>query len=88
MYESILRVDILPTFGDVRLDGITTERVRKWHSSLTRSKPAMAPKAYRLLRTILTSAVEDGVLGDNPCRVRGAATERVDERRIPSSRRG
>lgn len=84
VYESILNVDILPTFADVRLDGITPERVRKWHSSLAKSKPAMAPKAYRLLRTILTTAVEDGVLGDNPCRVRGAATERVEERRIPS----
>lgn len=84
VYASILKVDILPAFGDSRLDGITPERVRRWHASLAKSKPSMAPKAYRLLRTILTTAVEDSVLGDNPCRVRGAATERVDERRIPS----
>jgi integrase len=84
VYASILRVDILPTFGDVRLDGLTSERVRRWHSSLVKRKPSMAPKAYRLLRTILTTAVEDRVLGENPCRVRGAAAEKVDERRIPS----
>ncbi len=84
VYESVLNVDVLPTFGDVRLDGISPEKVREWHAALAKSKPAMAPKAYRLLRTILTTAVEDGVLGDNPCRVRGAATERADERTIPT----
>lgn len=84
VYASLLRVDILPTFGDVRLDGITPERVRRWHAKLAKERPAMAPKAYRLLRTILTTAVEDSVLSANPCRVRGAASERAEERKIPS----
>jgi integrase len=84
VYASILRVDILPHFGDHQLSGITPDRVRKWHHGLAKSKPAMAPKAYRLLRTILSTAVDDGVLGENPCRLRGAASERVQERRIPT----
>ena len=84
VYASILRVDILPEFDRFPLATITTDRVRRWHSELVKSKPSMAPKAYRLLRTILTTAVEDGVLAENPCRVRGAATEHVDEREIPT----
>ena len=84
VYASILRVDVLPEFGALQLNGLTPDRVRRWQSGLAKTKPAMAPKAYRLLRTILTTAVDDGLLSENPCKVRGAATERTEERRIPS----
>jgi integrase len=84
VYSSLLRVHILPEFETVALSGITTERVRAWHARLARAQPSMAPKAYRLLRTILTTGVEDGLLGENPCRVRGAGTERAAERRVPT----
>lgn len=87
VYASILRVDVLPYLGDLRLDGITPQVVRSWHASLLKSKPTMAPKAYRLLRTILTTAIDDGVLAENPCRVKGAGSERVVERSIRPSRR-
>ena len=30
-------------------------------------------KAYRLLRTILNTAVEDGLIPSNPCKIKGAA---------------
>jgi len=43
----------------------------------------MAAKAYRLLRSILATAVEeDKILARNPCRVRGAGTERAPERPV------
>jgi integrase len=41
-------------------------------------------KAYRLLRTILNDAVEDGLLVRNPCTIRGAGVERSPERRSAS----
>jgi integrase len=41
-------------------------------------------KAYRLLRTILTTAVEDGIIGRNPCIIKGAGVERSPERPIAS----
>jgi integrase len=42
-----------------------------------------AAKAYRLLRSILTTAVEeDKILPRNPCRVRGAGTEQTPERPV------
>jgi integrase len=39
-------------------------------------------KAYRLLRTILNAAVEDGLLIRNPCTIKGAGVERSPERPI------
>jgi integrase len=84
VYASQLRVHILPEFADVTLSGITPEHVRTWNASMVRSSPSMAPKAYRQLRTILTTAVEDGLLAENPCHVRGASQESSAERQIPT----
>lgn len=39
-----------------------------------------AAQAYRLLRTVLGTAVDDGLLEANPCRVSGATTVRRAER--------
>lgn len=84
IYESQLRVHILPTFGNVTLLGITPERVRQWNADLTKRQPAMAPKCYRQLRTMLSTAVDDGLIAENPCRVKGASQERTAERDIPT----
>ena len=84
VYASQLKVHILPEFGKLTLLGITAERVRKWNSLLAKSQPSMAPKAYRQLRTILGTAVDDGLIAENPCRVRGAAQESSSERSIPT----
>jgi integrase len=39
-----------------------------------------AAKAYRLLRTALATAVEDGEIETNPCRVKGAGVSKAAER--------
>jgi hypothetical protein len=44
--------------------------------------PVTVAKAYRLLRTILNAAVEDGLLVRNPCTIKGAGVERSPERPI------
>lgn len=41
-------------------------------------------KAYRLLKTILNTAVADEVLPRNPCLLRGAGSERTPERVSPT----
>lgn len=43
-------------------------------------------KAYRLLRTILNTAVDDGTIRRNPCRIKGAGIERIEERPVLSAR--
>lgn len=39
-------------------------------------------KAYRLLRAILNTAVEDGLIRRNPCRIKGAGIERSPDRPV------
>ncbi|MFO7591494.1 MAG: site-specific integrase [Acidimicrobiia bacterium] len=85
LYEGLLRLHILPGLGDTELVKLTPTAIRTWHSELIRaSKPrASTPsKAYRLLRTILNTAVVDELLTRNPCLITGAGTERPDERPV------
>jgi integrase len=43
----------------------------------------MAAKAYRLLRAVMTTAVEDdNMLSRNPCRIKGAGDEHAEERPV------
>jgi integrase len=73
---------VLPSLGAVRLNGLTPSTVREWHASLPgETVPA---KCYRLLRAVMTTAVDDGLVGQNPCRVKGAGIERSSERPLPS----
>ena len=86
LYEGQLRLHILPTFGDVELGRIRPAHVRSWYARLVDGGPgaSTAAKCYRLLRAILNTAVEDGILVTNPCAIRGAGAERAEERRLPT----
>ena len=80
-YESQLK-PILHCFGSVPLGKIDPAGVRTWHSQLQRSgrHPNTTAKTYRLFRSILSTAVDDGLLRSNPCHIKGAAVEAVVER--------
>jgi integrase len=81
LYSSLLRVHIAPHLGAASMGDLTTAGVRRWHAALHEAKsPTTAAKAYRLLRTICNTAVEDAVLVLNPCQVKGAGVERSPER--------
>lgn len=85
MYESLFGIHILPGFEGLSLGSITPERVRTWHAGMVGgASPSMGPKAYRLLRSILATAVDDDVLVKNPARIRSAGQERATERRVPT----
>lgn len=85
-YDDLLRRFIKPTFEKVQLAQITPQQVRRWHTKLlaadTKAKRShgQTAKAYALLRTILNTAVADGILGANPCQIRGAGTVRTNKR--------
>lgn len=82
MYESQLRKWILPTFESAALNDITTPDVRSWRARLlttTISENTVA-KVYRLFRTIMETAVEDGLIRGNPVKLKGAAKEKVHRR--------
>jgi hypothetical protein len=50
--------------------------VRVWHAELTVRRSGAAAPAYRLLRAIFNTAVEDEVILRNPCKIKGA--EQID----------
>lgn len=70
-YARLLRLRILPTFGDLPLGEITPAAVRAWYSAQA-STPTAQAHAYALLRTIMATAVSDDEITANPCRIRGA----------------
>jgi integrase len=67
----------LPSLGDRPLDAITADVIKSWHSSLAPNAPTVRARAYAMVKTIFSSAVEEGLIGANPCRVHGASTARV-----------
>ncbi len=83
LYESLLRVHILPTFGDTTITAITPVRVRQWYAQLDPRHPTARANAYGLLRTILAGAVDDGIMAVNPARIKGAGgKKRARELRV------
>jgi len=58
--------------------------VRAWHSGIAEAHPTTAAKAYRLLATMMRSAVADRIIAATPCDVRGASVEKAPERPVAS----
>ncbi|HET6873639.1 MAG TPA: site-specific integrase [Acidimicrobiales bacterium] len=81
-YRDIIRVHINPALGAKPLNRLSPSDVRAWYAAMSAKVPGRARKAYRLLRTILNTAVADEIIPRNPCRVRGAGQDRSAERPI------
>ncbi len=85
LYRWLLGKHIAPYLGGVPVGKISTAMIREWRSTLLRNgvSVSMAAKAYRLLRAVLMTAVEeDKILPRNPCRIRGAGDEDAPERPV------
>lgn len=86
-YSDLLRLHVVPTFGERPLRSIRTEAVREWLGGMHRDgRGSLAPKAYRLLASIMATAVSDGRIGSTPCTIKGAGQERARERPLISPR--
>src|SRR5664280_52984 len=66
-YSALLKNHLKPAFGDLALSAVTPSKVRTWNATLAKTHPARAAKGYRLLRTIMGTAVSDRYLLQNPC---------------------
>ena len=85
LYEGELRLHILPVLGDAELAQVSSARVRTWHAGMlkgNRPGKTTVAKCYRLLRTIMATALKDGLIGRNPCVLKNAGVERPPERPI------
>ncbi len=84
LYEGLLRLHLSPSLGALRLQDITEPRVRRWRKSLLDAEvgEVTVAKAYRLLKAIMNTAVDDGLIRRNPCRIKGAGQEKSPERPV------
>lgn len=85
-YEDLLSRFILPAFGDVPLTAITPEMVDLWYERTATDRPTYRAHAYGLLRTILATAVDRGLIKTaNPAKVRGGGTTRARHKVRPAT---
>src|ERR1700722_5085794 len=87
LYEGLVRLHLVPVFaelGVVNVADIKPATVRRWRKKLLDSGlgAVTVAKAYRLLKTILNTAVGDGLIKVNPCRIDGAGQEHSPERPV------
>ncbi|MCP2255686.1 Site-specific recombinase XerD [Prauserella aidingensis] len=83
LYEWLLTKHVAPDLGGVQLGKLSTAVIRQWRARRLSSgvSQSVTAKAYRFLRAVLTTAVdEDNILQRNPCRIRGADKESPAER--------
>jgi integrase len=73
-------------FDQMAVADITEQRVRAWRKSRldTGATPVTVAKAYRLLKAVLNTAVDDGLIRRNPCRIKGPSQEKSPERPVLS----
>jgi integrase len=81
-YTSLLEHHLVPPFGARALAAITPGQVREWYETLAQTQPGRAHKAYRLLRTIMNTAVADRLIITSPCVLKGAGQDRSAERPV------
>ena len=92
LYELLLRLHVAPTFGEMSISDIRQEHVRASRAAELKTGPQQDPpfgpvtvaKAYRLLRAILSTAVTDQRIRENPCQIKGADKESSPERPVLS----
>ncbi len=66
--ESLLRTQLLPTFGAQRLDRICSTMVNEWFDRYSRIAPAGANRALDVLTQIFNHAIACGQVDTNPTR--------------------
>ena len=86
LYRYLLRRHITPYFESKSVAEIKEAQVRRWRKDLLDSEVSAitTAKAYRLLKAVLNTAVDDGIIRRNPCRIKGASQEKSPERPVLS----
>jgi hypothetical protein len=80
-HDDLLRLHLKPVFESTPIADISAVSVRRWWAKAGGTDGhGRAPKTYLLLRTILNTAVEDGLIPRNPCRIKNAGSDKTPER--------
>lgn len=90
LYEDLVRRHLAP-LATMPLNAITPPLVRSWYAKTRKGLQASSAarggtgetavrQAYALLRSILATAVTDGLIPSNPCQIKGAGIASAPER--------
>jgi integrase len=84
LYRYLLRRHLTPGFAARSMAGITDADVRRWRADLLAvgASPVTVAKAYRLLKSIMATAADDGLIHRNSCRIKAAGIEKSSERPV------
>jgi integrase len=84
LYRYLLRRHLDPRLGTRAMADIRDPLVRRWRKELLDAgvSEITVAKAYRLLKAIMNTAMDDGLIRRNPCRIKGAGTETSPERPV------
>lgn len=84
LYEGLVRHHLVPVLGQMAVADIRERTIRRWRKTLIDQGVGLVTvaKAYRLFKAIMNTAVDDGVIRRNPCRIKGAGQEHSPERPV------
>lgn len=68
VYRGLLDRQLLPTFGEMRLDAINRQSILPWFEEFSRRAPGSANRGLELLGTILKNAKRSGIIDTVPTR--------------------
>jgi integrase len=79
-----MRNHLAPYLGRHAIGDLTPAVIRTWRATRLEAGASalQVAKAYRLLRAILNTAVDDQRIRTNPCQIKGAGEERSPERSV------
>lgn len=80
-YETLLRLHILPAFGDVPIAKISPAMIRTWYARET--GPTIKAHSYALMSSIMKTAVEDELAEKNPCLIHKGGTSKTKKKIRP-----
>jgi integrase len=81
LYETLLRLHLVPTFGNTPMADVTPAGVRMWRAAqLEKAGAPTVAKAYALMRAVMNTALEDQLITRNPCRIKGGSVVDTPER--------
>jgi integrase len=82
LYRYLARKHLSRVLGPMPIADIQPGHVRRWRKHLLDAEVSAVTvaKAYRLFKTIMTTAADDGAIRRNPCRIKGGGGESSPER--------
>lgn len=86
-YELNLSNHILPQWSNTPLSEIDTSSIREWLAAVAPGREGARKKSYELFKTVLNSAVEDGLIPQNPCKRNMLRTTASAKKNVKPSRK-